>query len=311
MFYELVSNIMGYLTSVIPENQQIEVSKDIPPWNSKELMWTISGDKKMQKVFFECCLTAKETSENFNWLLCNTFPKLDSPSCNFIPKILPIGPLQMSAAMTGNFWHEDSTCLEWLDTQSPASVIYVAFGSTGIFDQNQFKELALGLELSGQPFLWVVRPDSVVGYPEGFLERVINNDNNRGKIVEWAPQEKVLGHFSVACFLSHCGWNSTMEGVCNGVPFLCWPYFADQLHNMKYICDVWKIGLEVKPTNGGENGGMMRSRYEIKKKIEELVCDGNVKRNSLKLMELAKESVCKGGSSYNNFEKFINHLNHI
>ncbi|KAK1352353.1 hypothetical protein POM88_053292 [Heracleum sosnowskyi] len=62
-------------------------------------------------------------------------------------------------------------------------------------------------------------------------------------MVSWTPQVKVLRHPSIACFLSHCGWNSTSEGVSNGVPFLCWPYFADQFLNQTYICDVWKVGL--------------------------------------------------------------------
>ncbi|GFY82942.1 hypothetical protein Acr_02g0011820 [Actinidia rufa] len=76
-------------------------------------------------------------------------------------------------------------------------------------------------------------------YPKRFRERVAT----RGRIVGLAPQHKVLSHHSVACFLSHCDWNSTVEGLSNGVPFLCWPYFGDQFLNQSYICDVWKVGL--------------------------------------------------------------------
>ncbi|KAI8029976.1 Cinnamate beta-D-glucosyltransferase [Camellia lanceoleosa] len=100
------------------------------------------------------------------------------------------------------------------------SVIYVAFGSFIVFDQIQFQELALGLEVTNKPFLWVVRPDLTDdnndAYPKGFIERAAT----RGRMVGWAPQQKVLGHPSVACFLSHCGWNSTMESLSNGIPFL-------------------------------------------------------------------------------------------
>ncbi|OMO75763.1 UDP-glucuronosyl/UDP-glucosyltransferase [Corchorus olitorius] len=85
--------------------------------------------------------------------------------------------------MAGSFWPEDEICQKWLDQQPPGSVIYVAFGS--------FTELALGLELSNRPFLWVVRPDITKGiesdelYPKGFKERV----GSRGKMVgNWAPQ---------------------------------------------------------------------------------------------------------------------------
>ena len=52
----------------------------------------------------------------------------------------------------GSFWPQDSTCLSWLDQQPMGSVIYVAFGSTATLSQQQFDEIALGLELIGQPF---------------------------------------------------------------------------------------------------------------------------------------------------------------
>ncbi|KAC9242325.1 hypothetical protein E3N88_46144 [Mikania micrantha] len=113
------------------------------------------------------------------------------------------------------------------------------------------KELALGLETSNKPFLWVVRPgmtkETKLDYPDGYIERV----GCRGRIVSWAPQQKVLAHPSVACFMSHCGWNSTLEGVTNGLPFLCWPYFADQFHNETYICDIWKTGLKLNKNEEG------------------------------------------------------------
>ncbi|RVW85636.1 UDP-glycosyltransferase 85A8 [Vitis vinifera] len=204
---------------------------------------------------------------------------------------------------TGNLWPEDSTCISWLDKQPAGSVIYVAFGSLAILSQNQFNELALGIELVGRPFLWVVRSDftngSAAEYPDGFIERVAEH----GKIVSWAPQEKVLAHPSVACFLSHCGWNSTMDGIGMGVPFLCWPYFADQFHNQSYICDKWKVGLGLNPD---ENGFI--SRHEIKKKIEMLVSDDGIKANAEKLKEMARKSVIEGGSSYKNFQTFVEAL---
>ena len=203
----------------------------------------------------------------------------------------------------GNFWPEDQTCLEWLNQQPPCSVIYVAFGSSTIFNQTQFQELALGLELSNMPFLWVVRPDSTDGkndaYPEGFQDRVAT----QGQIVGWAPQQKVLGHPSVACFLSHCGWNSTVEGVNNGVPFLCWPYFADQFINETYICDVWKIGLGFNPD---ENG--IITRKEIKNKVGQLLGDEKFRSRALNLKEIAIDSVKEGGPSHNNFKNFVEWL---
>uniref|UniRef100_A0A5B7C3P4 Putative UDP-glycosyltransferase 83A1 n=1 Tax=Davidia involucrata TaxID=16924 RepID=A0A5B7C3P4_DAVIN len=220
-----------------------------------------------------------------------------------IPNILPIGPLLASTdhPRHGSFWLEDSTCLSWLDKQPACSVIYVAFGSTAIFSQHQFEELALGLELSGRPFLWVVRSNLTnAEYPDGFTVA-----DDHGKIVEWAPQEKVLAHPSTACFLTHCGWNSTMEGLSMGVPFLCWPYFSDQFHNQSKITDMWKVGLRLNPDKNG-----IISRHEIKAKIENLLSDDGIKANALKLKEMAGMSVKEGGSSFKNFERFIEHLKH-
>ncbi|GAA0175861.1 glycosyltransferase [Lithospermum erythrorhizon] len=138
--------------------------------------------------------------------------------------------------------------------------------------------------------------ESVPDYPEGFLERVAD----QGKIVEWAPQEKVLAHPAIACFLTHCGWSSVTESLSRGVPFLCWPSFGDQFHNQSYINDVWKAGLQL---DLDENGS--RSRDEIKNKILLLLSDGNFKENALKLKKMAEQTIGPDGSSFKNFEKFI------
>ncbi|KAL7232248.1 hypothetical protein ACSBR2_010303 [Camellia fascicularis] len=157
-----------------------------------------------------------------------------------------------------------------------------------VFNQIQFQELALGLEIANRPFLWVVRPDITDknndAYPEGFKERVATG----GQIVGWAPQQKVLGHPSVACFLSHCGWNSTMVGLSNGIRFLCWPYFADQFLNQNYICDVWKVGLRF---NHDESG--IIKQEEIKDKVEQLLSNKTIKARALDLKEVATKVLKK------------------
>ncbi|KAL3528453.1 hypothetical protein ACH5RR_007775 [Cinchona calisaya] len=290
----------------IIDNDQISISKEIPPWNIYELPWYFTGEQRIQKLYFDMGLVVGPTAQRVKWILCNTSYELHSPPCDLVPNILPVGPFLTSSensASSGSFWPEDSSCLSWLDGHESGSVIYVAFGSIAVFSQPQFDELALGLELSGKPFLWVVRSDLANGspavYPDGFLERMAN----RGKIVEWAPQEKVLNHPSVACFISHCGWNSTVEGASLGVPFLCWPYFTDQFYNQKYICEIWKVGLRVSP---GENG--IRSRTEISEKIKQVLSDDDIRVNAQKLKDLGKRNISKGGSSYQNFIKFIDHL---
>lgn len=175
--------------------------------------------------------------------------------------------------------------MDWLDKQPAGSVIYIAFGSIAFLGPQQVEELALALEAVACPFLWVSRSDFIQGpsspFPNGFIERVAD----KGKFVKWASQEKVLAHPAVACFISHCGWNSTIEGLCFRVPFLCWPYFCDQFHNRNYICDVWKIGLEL---DRNENG--MITRHEISRKIMLLLASEGIKENALLLKEKARES---------------------
>ncbi|XP_044467821.1 UDP-glycosyltransferase 83A1-like [Mangifera indica] len=219
----------------------IELGANMPAITNAELVWNV-GDLITQRNVFRLIVRGTDSTQMAaDYLICNTTYDLEPEAFNLVPKILPIGPLLASNRQgnsAGYFWPEDSTCLTWLDQQQPRSVIYVAFGSLTVFDIIQFQELALGLELTNRPFLWVVRQDITEdenqAYPEGFQERVAN----RGKMVGWAPHQKVLSHPSIDCFVSHCGWNSTMEGVSNGLPFLCWPYFGDQFINQSYICDI-------------------------------------------------------------------------
>ncbi|XVF11823.1 hypothetical protein REPUB_Repub08aG0060400 [Reevesia pubescens] len=287
------------------KDEPIRLSEDIPAWSSSEFTWRCC-DPVMQKLLFVYVSTALKTFKFADQILCNSFYELDSSVMKLIPKILPIGPFSASnhfGAFAGNFWPEDSTCLSWLDKQIAGSVIYVALGSTTILSSQQVDELALGLELTGLPFLWVVRSNltdgSTAKFPEGYIKRIAD----RGKIVEWAPQEKVLAHPSSACFVSHCGWNSTLEGLSMGIPFLCWPYFADQFHNRSYICDIWKIGLALAKD---ENG--IITRNEMSTKINKLLSSDAIKANALHLKEVARKSVSEGGSSFKNFKSFIEQI---
>ncbi|KAH7653353.1 UDP-glucuronosyl/UDP-glucosyltransferase protein [Dioscorea alata] len=189
---------------------------------------------------FKLILNFGATVNTEELILCNSFSGLEMGKCIVPPNILPIGPLLASQEFKkpkGYFWKENTSCITWLDKQPPNSVIYIAFGSLAMFDHCQFEELTLGLELSGKRFLWAVRPGFTGEENVGFLARFRSRVEGRGMIVSWAPQPQVLAHCSIACFMSHCGWNSTLEGLANGVPFLCWPYFAEQYINQGYICD--------------------------------------------------------------------------
>nr|AFJ52985.1 UDP-glycosyltransferase 1 [Linum usitatissimum] len=298
--------------TLINRGMPICLSKDIPAWQPDEFPWSCQPEQFQRFGFKAFSSKPSENSTLFDCFIVNSLYQLEPAAFQLFPKLLPIGPLVTNSTSGGNqhnqipgsFWHQDQTCSTWLDKHPPKSVVYVAFGSTTALNQKQFQELATGLEMTKRPFLWVIRSDFVNGtgssgqeFVDGFLERVAN----RGKIVEWANQEEVLSHRSTACFVSHCGWNSTSDGLWNGVPFLCWPYFSDQFHNREAICEAWKVGLKLKAED--EDG--LVTRFEICSRVEELICDATIRENASKLRENARECVSDGGTSFRNFLSFV------
>jgi len=143
--------------------------------------------------------------------------------------IFPVAPPHKYSS--GNTVAQEPSCITWLNTQAPNSVSYISFGTLVEISKEQFLEIARGLAESEQPFLWVVRPKLVNGsessLPEEFLEAVAG----RGHVVTWAPQQQVLAHPAIGGFWTHCGWNSTIEIICEGVPMICLPFFGDQKEN--------------------------------------------------------------------------------
>ncbi|KAL5718348.1 hypothetical protein ACHQM5_011258 [Ranunculus cassubicifolius] len=228
---------------------------------------------------------------------------LDGPT----PPIYAIGPLIAGGERSdGNGGHE---CLSWLDSQPSQSVVFLCFGSLGLFSEAQLKEIAIGLEKSGQRFLWVVRsppaeeskrflappePDLDALLPTGFLDRT----KDRGLVVKsWAPQVEVLSHESVGGFVTHCGWNSVLEAVCAGVPMLAWPLYAEQKMNKVILVEEIKIALQLHELDDG-----FVSASELETRVRELM-DSNegmtlsLRRRTERLSKEANEAMSEGGSS--------------
>ncbi|KAM4071435.1 hypothetical protein ACB094_11G062100 [Castanea mollissima] len=223
-----------------------------PMLSTEDLPWLI-GTLPARKARFKFWTRTLDRSRTLRWLLVNSLPDeyIDGKHTQSVkssqdhPRVFPIGPLS-NHVMSKNpsFWEEDKSCLDWLDKQKSSSVIYISFGSwVSPIGEGKVENLALALEASGRPFLWVLGSTWREGLPIGYLERVAIKF--QGKVVSWAPQMEVLRHKAVGCYLTHCGWNSTMEAIQCQKRLLCYPVAGDQFINNKYIVEVWKIGLQL------------------------------------------------------------------
>ena len=216
-----------------------------------------------------------------------------------------VGPMVPSAYLdqqiegdTGygaSLWKPTSEdCLRWLDTKPQNTVIYVSFGSMGELSAKQVEEIAYGLKATDKPFLWVAKePEKKL--PKEFLNSIGKGESATGMIVTWCDQLEVLAHKAIACFVTHCGWNSTLEGLSLGVPMVGVPQQSDQPMNAKFIEEVWGVGVRAKRN---EEGIVMRE--EIERSVREVmggVKSGDIKRNAFKWREAAVKAVSIGGSS--------------
>ncbi|WOG87437.1 hypothetical protein DCAR_0206662 [Daucus carota subsp. sativus] len=239
--------------------------------------------------------------KSFSAIILNTIDCLEESSLfqlqeHYKVPVFRIGPLsKLAPALSTSFIKEETSCIAWLNDQAAKSVLYVSRGSLAVSDEKELAETFWGLANSGQPFLWVVRPGSVSGsewtevLPRDFKEII----GERGLIVKWAPQKEILAHSAVGGFWSHCGWNSTMESLSEGVPMICSPQFLDQKVTARYLTYVWEVGLELDD---------VLDRQNIERSIRRLMTgrEGNeMRQRAIKLKQMINVSILKGGSSFN------------
>ncbi|KAL5707109.1 limonoid glucosyltransferase [Ranunculus cassubicifolius] len=253
-------------------------------------------------------------------VLNDSFEELEEEAINGMSKLCPIrpvGPLYKfkdgddeSNSVRADMWSASDECIDWLDSKPPGSVVYVSFGSIAFLGKEQMEELSQGLLNCGQPFLWVVKTppkeftEDGGRVPEGFMEEA----KGKGLIVEWCPQDRVLAHPSIACFVTHCGWNSSMEILSSGVPIVAAPQWGDQVTNAKFLVEVYGVGVLL-----GRNKEDLQklSRETVEKCIVEVTSGPKaeeIKTNAAKWKNAADEAAKSGGSSDRNLLAFVDDI---
>ncbi|CAN6249687.1 unnamed protein product [Urochloa humidicola] len=270
---------------------------------------------------------AAQTVPSSAGMLMNTSRALEGEFIDFIAgqlaaggkKVFSIGPvnpmLDVRKLKQGTARHE---CLDWLDKQPAASVLYVSFGSTSSLRGEQIEELAMALHGSKQRFIWVLRDadrgnvfvdDSGESRHAKFLPTFTKEIEGTGLLItEWAPQLDILAHPSTAALMSHCGWNSTIESVSYGKPILAWPMHSDQPWDAEMVCKYLKAGFLVRPY---EKHAEVIPAATIEEMIEKMMVSDEglaVRQRAMALGEAVRASVAADGSSQKDMEEFIAHI---
>uniref|UniRef100_K3Z044 Glycosyltransferase n=1 Tax=Setaria italica TaxID=4555 RepID=K3Z044_SETIT len=246
-------------------------------------------------------------------LILNTFEELDADVLAALRSeythVYTVGPLGSllrhgtaadgdSIDSTGlSLWKQDAECLAWLDTQEPRSVVYINFGSHTVMTPEQLAEFAWGLAASGHHFLWSIRDDVIRsgGLPPAFMAETAA----RCRVTAWCPQEKVLRHPAVGCFLTPNGWNSTSESMAAGVPMVCWPGFADQVHQLQVRLRGVGVGVRLDAEV---------RREQVTMHVREAMGSEEIKASAARWKAEALAAICPVGSSYENLLSMVRTL---
>ncbi|XP_048420716.1 UDP-glycosyltransferase 71K2-like [Pyrus x bretschneideri] len=329
--YLFLTSNAGYLAfmlhlPIVHEKNQIAVEESDPEWSIPGIVHPVPPrvlpvalTEGSRSAYIKLASRFRET----RGIIVNTFVELETHAITLfstndgIPPVFPVGPvidLDDGQAHSNLDQAQRDRIINWLDDQPQKSVVFLCFGSMGSFRAEQVKEIALGLEQSGQRFLWSLRMPSPKGtvpsdcsnleevLPDGFLERT---NGKKGLICGWAPQVEVLAHSATGGFLSHCGWNSILESLWHGVPIATWPMYAEQQLNafrmVRELGMALEMRLDYKRGSADVVGadeieravvGVMEKDSEVRKKLEEMG-------------KMARKAVKDGGSSFGSVGRFI------
>ncbi|TVU34747.1 hypothetical protein EJB05_16597 [Eragrostis curvula] len=264
------------------------------------------------KIFRTWQLQLKRTAEGFSnvrkahCVLFTSFYELEASAIDALSQMVPypayaVGPSIPHVPLGGDtekIHHEEH--IKWLDAQPKNSVLYVSFGSFVSLSFSQLDEFAMGLHDSGVRFFLVARDNATTTS----LQQI---SGDKGLVVPWCDQLKILCHPSVGGFLSHCGWNSTLEAVFAGVPLLAFPIAWDQLVIGHLVADEWKIGINLREQKN-ENG--IVNRAAVSAAVTKLVDLGDgdsqeMRRRAEKLCQASRSAIQEGGSSWRSLSDFV------
>ncbi|KAK9062938.1 hypothetical protein SSX86_020128 [Deinandra increscens subsp. villosa] len=270
-------------------------------------------------VWSEIVFGQFDNIEEARWVFTNSFYQLEEEVIEWMRKIWKlkvIGPTLPSMYLDKRlkddkgygfnlFKAKHKECMSWLNDKPKESVVYISFGSMLKFGPEQIKEIAWALNDSNVNFLWVLRAKEEGKLPNNLLDVI---KSGKGLVVEWCRQLDVLAHLSLGCFVTHCGFSSTLEAVSLGVPIVGMPQVSDQTTNAKCLEEVWGVGVRVK---ADENGIVRRgSLASCIKMIMEDESGVVARKNAVKWRDLAKLTVDEGGKSDKDIDEFVYELSH-
>ncbi|KAM3732431.1 hypothetical protein ACB098_11G060500 [Castanea mollissima] len=255
-------------------------------------------------------------------IIINTFMELEPFAINSFfnaktPLVYPVGPIMNLKGET----HETQKpqngfdVMKWLDDQPLSSVVFLCFGSMGSFEKDQVKEIAYALEHTGCRFLWSLRkppPSGGIASPSDYtnLEEIlpqgfINRTQGISKVIGWAPQVAILAHSAIGGFVSHCGWNSTLESLWFGVPIAAWPIYAEQQINAFEMVKELRLAVDVK-MDYSKSKQIIVTAKEIERGIREVMHPNSViRKNEKDIKEKGRKALMDGGSSHSSLDRLI------
>lgn len=231
----------------------------------------------------------------------------DTLKAKFPFPVYPIGPTipyfeikrNLLTPTSLNIKNEPDNYFHWLDSQPDSSVLYVSLGSLWSVSSVQMDEIVAGVRNSGVRFFWVSRGDTS-WFKDGCVDR--------GIVVPWCDQLKMLCHSSIGGFWTHCGLNSTIESLYAGVPMLTFPIFWDQVPNSKQIVQDWKTGWRVKKPEIASESLVTRDEItELVKRFMDLNSDERkeMSKRAREVQEICREAAAENGSSITNLDAFL------